>query len=84
MIILLIGIIFSAIGFSPIKAIVFAQFANGILLPVIAVYLLIVMNSKKVLANFTNNPIQNIIGALVVLVMIGLGVKSILHVIGLF
>ncbi len=84
MIILMIGIVFSAIGFSPIKAIVFAQFANGILLPVIAIYLLIIMNSKKVLANFTNKPIQNIFGILVVMVMIGLGVKSILHVIGLF
>ncbi len=84
MVILFIGIIFSAIGFSPIKAIVFAQFTNGILLPVIAVYLLIIMNSKKVLANFTNKPIQNIIGLIVVCVMIGLGVKSILHVIGLF
>jgi len=84
MIILFIGIVFSAIGFSPIKAIVFAQFANGILLPVIAIYLLIIMNSKKVLAKFTNKPIQNIIGIIVVIVMIGLGVKSILHVIGLF
>lgn len=84
MIILFIGIVFSAIGFSPIKAIVFAQFANGILLPIIAIYLLIIMNSKKVLADFTNKPIQNIIGLIVVMVMIGLGVKSILHVIGLF
>lgn len=84
MIILFIGIVFSAIGFSPIKVIVFAQFANGILLPIIAAYLLIIMNSKKVLGNFINKPIQNIIGLLVVIVMIGLGAKSILHVIGLF
>jgi len=84
MIILLIGIIFSAIGFSPIKAIMFAQVANGILLPVIAVYLLIIMNSKKLLANYTNNLTQNIIGFAVVCIMIGLGIKSILHVIGLF
>jgi Mn2+/Fe2+ NRAMP family transporter len=84
MVILLIGIVFSAIGFSPIKAIVFAQIANGILLPVIAVYLLIIMNSKKVLGNYTNKLIQNIIGAIVVCIMIGLGLKSILHVAGIF
>lgn len=83
MIILFIGIIFSATGFSPIQAIMFAQVANGILLPVIAVYLLIIMNSKKLLSGYTNNLIQNIIGSAVVLIMIGLGVKSILHVIGL-
>jgi len=78
--ILLIGIIFSALEFSPIQAIVFAQFANGILLPVIAIYLLIAMNSKKILNNYTNSTWQNLIGILVVLLMIGLGVKSILHV----
>ncbi|MDE5422513.1 Nramp family divalent metal transporter [Ancylomarina sp. DW003] len=83
MIILFIGIIFSATGFSPIQAIMFAQVANGILLPVIAVYLLIIMNSKKLLSGYTNNLIQNIIGSAVVLIMIGLGIKSILHVIGL-
>lgn len=84
MVILLIGIVFSAIGFSPIKAIVFAQIANGILLPVIAVYLLIIMNSKKVLGDHINKLIQNIIGAIVVCIMIGLGLKSILHVAGIF
>ena len=63
MIILFIGIIFSATGFSPIQAIMFAQVANGILLPVIAVYLLIIMNSKKLLSGYTNNLIQNIIGS---------------------
>lgn len=82
MIILFIGIIFSAIGFKPIDAIVFAQVANGILLPVIAVYLLIIMNSKKVLGNFTNKPIQNIVGLIVVLIMIGLGTKTLLGVFG--
>jgi Mn2+/Fe2+ NRAMP family transporter len=84
MLILLIGIVFSAIGFSPIKAIVFAQIANGILLPVIAIYLLLIMNSKKVLGEHRNKVIQNIIGSIVVCIMIGLGVKSILHVAGVF
>lgn len=81
--ILLIGIIFSALEFSPIKAIVFAQFANGLLLPIIAIYLLIAMNSKKILNKYTNSKWQNLIGILVVIVMIGLGIKSIMHVLGL-
>lgn len=81
--ILLIGIIFSALEFSPIQAIVFAQFANGLLLPVIAIYLLIAMNSKSILNKYTNSKWQNLAGILVVLVMIGLGIKSILYVVGL-
>ncbi len=81
--ILLIGIIFSAFGFKPIQAIVFAQITNGILLPIIAIYLLWVMNSKKILGDFKNNLISNIIGFAVVIVAVGLGVRSILSVLGL-
>ncbi len=81
--ILLIGIIFSAFGFKPIQVIVFAQVTNGILLPIIAVYLLWVMNSKKLLGDFKNNILSNLIGGIVVLVAIGLGVRSILNVLGI-
>ena len=81
--ILLIGIAFSAFGFKPIQAIVLAQITNGILLPIIAIYLLWVMNSKKILGDFKNNLISNIIGFAVVIVAVGLGVRSILSVLGL-
>lgn len=82
-IILLIGIIFSAFGFKPIQAIIFAQITNGILLPIIAIYLLWVMNNKKLLGDFKNTLFSNIIGGIVVLVAIGLGIRSILLVIGI-
>ncbi|PKM81249.1 MAG: manganese transporter [Firmicutes bacterium HGW-Firmicutes-13] len=81
--ILLIGIVFSAFGFKPIQAIVFAQVTNGILLPIIAVYLLKVMNSEKILGDFRNNLKNNIIGFVVVLIAIGLGIRSILSVMGI-
>lgn len=83
MFILLVGIIFSAFGFKPVQAIVFAQVTNGILLPIIAVYLLWVMNSKKLLGDFRNNLFTNIIGGIVVLIAIGLGIRSILLVFGI-
>ncbi len=82
MCILSIGIIFSAIGFSPIKAIMFAQVTNGILLPVIAIYLLIIMNSKKLLGENSNRLFQNILGLIIVLIMLLLGGKSILLAFG--
>ncbi|MCP4552882.1 MAG: divalent metal cation transporter [Bacteroidetes bacterium] len=84
MIILFIGVIFSATGINPINAIVFAQITNGILLPVIAIYLLIIMNSTKILNNHTNKLFQNVLGAIIVLIMIALGAKSILFAFGLF
>lgn len=81
--ILFIGIIFSTLGFNPIQAIVFAQVTNGILLPVIAVYLLLVMNSKRLLGEHTNKIFQNIISFIVVIIMILLGAKSVLMAIGI-
>jgi len=83
MTILFAGMIFSLLGFRPVEAIVFAQAANGILLPVIAVYLLWVMNSKKVMGMHTNGLVSNLFGGLVVLIALVLGIRSLLHVFGL-
>lgn len=82
--ILLTGIIFSVAGFKPVEIIQFAQFANGALLPLIALFLVWVMNKKDLLGNFTNNPIQNFLGILVIIVTLILGIKSILAVTGIF
>lgn len=83
MFILLAGTLFSMLGFRPLEAILFAQAANGILLPVIAIYLLSVMNSRKIMGEYTNTRLSNVAGTIVVLVALGLGVRSILHVIGI-
>jgi len=83
MFILLAGILFSMAGFKPLEAILFAQAANGILLPLIAVYLLVVMNSRKIMGDNVNTILSNILGTIVVLTAMGLGVRSILHVIGI-
>ncbi len=83
MFILLAGVTFSMLGFRPVEAILFAQVANGILLPVIAVYLLVVMNSRKIMGDNVNTLLSNILGGIVVLTAMGLGIRSILHVIGI-
>jgi Mn2+/Fe2+ NRAMP family transporter len=82
-IILLTGIVFSLLGFKPLEAILFAQAANGILLPVIAVFLLRVMNSKEIMGDNINNSGSNAAGLIVVLIAVGLGAWSILHVFGI-
>jgi Mn2+/Fe2+ NRAMP family transporter len=83
MFILLAGVLFAMLGFKPVEAILFAQVANGILLPVIAVYLLVVMNSRKIMGDNVNGLLPNILGAIVVLIATGLGIRSILYVIGI-
>jgi manganese transport protein len=81
--ILLAGVCFAVLGFRPIEVIVFAQAANGILLPVIAIYLLWVMNSNKVMGKHKNGWLSNILGALVILVTLLLGMRSLGTVFGL-
>lgn len=81
--ILVLGVIFSSIGFKSIEIIKFAQVANGLLLPVIAGFLLWVMNKRIVLGNYTNSKLQNIFGIIILIITIFLGVKGILSVFNL-
>jgi len=70
-------------GIKPIEVIKFAQIANGILLPAIAVFLLWVVNRTTVMGKYKNSLLQNIFGFLIIALAIVLGVKSIFKVIGL-
>lgn len=79
-IILLLGIVFSSLQFNPIEIIKFAQVANGVLLPIIALFLLWVVNKTAVLGKYKNKLGQNIISGIIILITIVLGFKSILKV----
>lgn len=80
--IILVGVIFAFVGSSPTQAIVFAQAANGLILPIVAVFLLVVMNRRDLLGDHVNSTGANIVGGIVVLIAIGLGVRSLLSVFG--
>lgn len=81
--ILFAGVGFAVLGFRPIEVIVFAQAANGILLPVIAIYLLWVMNSARVMGQHRNGWVSNLLGGLVILVTVLLSLRSLGTVFGL-
>lgn len=83
MFILGLGVLFSSIGFKSIEIIKFAQITNGLLLPIIAAFLLWVMNKSSILGTYKNTIIQNIIGYVIVGVAVFLGGKSILMVLEL-
>lgn len=80
MLILGLGVLFSSIGFKSIEIIKFAQVANGLLLPLIAGFLLWVMNKSSILGKYKNSVIQNIFGFIILGIALFLGVKSILKV----
>ncbi|WP_298468523.1 Nramp family divalent metal transporter [uncultured Erythrobacter sp.] len=80
--VIVIGAGFALTGIRPITIILSAQFANGLLLPVVAVFLLYAMNQRAILGDFANGRLANALGFTVVLVAAGLGVRLILRAAG--
>ncbi|WP_460219118.1 Nramp family divalent metal transporter [Psychroserpens sp. MEBiC05023] len=78
-----LGVLFSIIGFKSIEIIKFAQVANGLLLPVIAGFLLWIMNKSSILGKYKNTTIQNALGFIIFGIALFLGVKSVLKVFNL-
>ncbi len=75
--VLLAGVAFAATGVKPIPVIILAQAFNGLVLPVIAVFLWITMNDKDLLGpNGVNNRTQNLVMGTVVLVCVTLGLRG--------
>lgn len=75
-----LGVLFSSLKFNPIEIIRFAQIANGLLLPVIAIFLYWIVNKTSVMGKYRNTLIQNILGAIIIVISIFLGAKSIYSV----
>lgn len=77
-----IGCGFALAGVRPVPAILFAQIANGILLPAVALFLLVAVNDRRWMGERANRPVTNMLGAAVVLVAAALGARAILGVLG--
>ncbi|NUB89874.1 Nramp family divalent metal transporter [Haloterrigena sp. SYSU A121-1] len=75
-----VGILFSALDYNPVEVIVFAQVANGLLLPILAVFLIYAMNNDELLGEYTNSTLQNVLGGLVAVVVIGIGLRTLYDV----
>ena len=80
MFILIIGVLSSSSGIKSIEIIKFAQVANGILLPIIAGFLVWIVNKHSILGDYKNSLKQNILGYVILAITIFLGLKSILKV----
>ncbi len=79
-IILLAGVSSLSLDFKPLEIIQFAQVANGLLLPVIAILLLWLVNRQRLLGKYSNTIWQNALTVIIILLVIILGIKSIFGV----
>jgi manganese transport protein len=79
MFILAVGIILSALGqSSPVEVIMFAQAANAIILPIIAIFLMFTLNKKETMGEYRNKLVSNLLGILVILVALMVSYRSML------
>lgn len=83
LLVVVIGAAISLSGIRPVEMILIAQYANGLLLPLMAAFLLYVMNRKDLLGTHTNTLMANLAGSAIVLITLGLGLRSILRAAGI-
>ena len=82
--VLAIGTIVASLGLKPVNLILVAQVANGILLPIVAVFLIVTMNRKSILGEHVNGLWSNILGSIVVLIASGFGLRLVLRAFGVW
>lgn len=79
LVVLVIGVLFASLGFKPVTIITFAQIANAILLPVIAILLIVLVNSK-LMGSYKNRLWLNVVAVIIVVFCILIGAKSLIKV----
>ena len=80
--VIVIGASLALAGVRPVEVILAAQLANGLLLPILAGFLLYAMNQPNLLGQYVNGWIANGAGLIVMLVATGLGLRLVLRALG--
>jgi Mn2+/Fe2+ NRAMP family transporter len=71
-----VGVLFASFSLKPLQLILFAQVANGLLLPVCAAFILWIANDRSMLQQHTNTGLQNLSGVFVIAITLILGARS--------
>ena len=77
MVVILAGVIAALMwGGSPQQAIALAQVANGLLLPILAIFILLIANEKKLMLRFANSKFFNVIAIAMIAIILLLAVRQ--------
>ncbi len=69
---LAVGALLSLLGIQPMAMLFYSQVLQGVLTPVLLIFLILTSNNKKVMGKYTNGPVANFIGWATVVVMLAL------------
>ena len=77
-IVVVIGIIVAATGYNPISIIMMAQAVNGIFLPIIVIALVFITSRTRVLGQYKNSLLRNLLGGCVAIISLVIGISSVM------
>jgi len=83
LIVIVSGTVIASIDYEPTLIILFAQIANGLILPITVGFLLWTTNDRQLMKGRTNTWLENIVGSIILLLTMGLGAKGILSAFGI-
>jgi NRAMP (natural resistance-associated macrophage protein)-like metal ion transporter len=66
---LILGLLMNQLGLSPVKALIYSAILYGLTAPVLIVIILHIANNKKVMGEYTNGKLSNILGFATLLLM---------------
>ena len=81
-VVILAGMFAALQSYKPVEIIFVAQIANGLLLPIIALFLFRLANDKALLGKYTNSVTSNILGIAILLITSLLGIRLIARALG--
>ncbi len=74
---MVLGLMMNFVGFDPIKALIYAAVANGIIAPVILVLIVRMSSNKDIMKEYVNHPVITWLGWLITGIMVVAGVAAI-------
>ncbi|HEX8994163.1 MAG TPA: Nramp family divalent metal transporter, partial [Candidatus Paceibacterota bacterium] len=75
---MLIGLIINFSGFDPIRALFWSAVGNGVVAPLLIVFIVLIASNKKIMGEHANGPASTILGWLTVAIMAAVGLAALL------
>ncbi|MGE5041451.1 MAG: Nramp family divalent metal transporter [Candidatus Levyibacteriota bacterium] len=74
---MIIGVILNLVGIQPIPMLIYSAVANGVIAPVILLFIVLISSSKKIMGEWKNPPFISAVGYLTIVLMTIAGVATI-------
>jgi NRAMP (natural resistance-associated macrophage protein)-like metal ion transporter len=78
---MIVGLLFNFVGIHPIDALIYSAVANGIVAPVVLIFIVQMSSSKKIMGDRVNKPLVKVFGWLVTLLMLMASIATLIFLI---